>query len=111
MTLAHFILLQFQQPGFEVLWPVAVLLFDPATGKIHVKGRADYSGIADPDDAIVLAETVKQLEVEAAREDGAATLDLLESSLSNSVRITERTAVRVTDFEAALDHLSKALLS
>ena len=109
--MAHFILLQFQPPGFELLWPVAVVLYDPATGKIHIKGRADYSGIADPDDAIVLAETVKQLEAEAAGEEGAATLDLLESSLSNSVRITERTAVRVTDFEAALDQLSKALLA
>jgi hypothetical protein len=107
---AHFLLLQFQRPGDGWSWPVAILLFDPSNDKLHVRGREDYASIADADDALVLAETVKQLQADARAQSGSAILELLESTLSNSVRMTERIILRAPDIRATLDHLSAAFL-
>ena len=109
--LAYFLLLQFQRPGHGLLWPFAVLLFDLSNDKLYVRGRGDYAGIADDDDALVLAETVNQLQADAGAERASAILDLLESTLSNSVRVTERIALVAPDIEATLDSLSAAFLS
>jgi hypothetical protein len=108
--LAQFQLLQFQPPGDEPLWPVAVLLFDPSTGTLHIRGRESYASIAAPEDAEVLDLTVKQLQADAEEQDGGAILATLEDRLSNSVRITERIALPVLDFRLTLDHLSAAFI-
>ena len=106
----HLVLLQFQRPGCELLWPVAILLLDPATDKLNVRGRDDYAGIAFADDTLVLTETVKQLRADADSQNGNAILELLESTLSNSLRVTERITMRTTDIGLTLDHLSSAFL-
>ena len=108
--LAHFVLLQFERPGYELLLPIAVLLLDPAADKLHVRGRGDFTSVADADDALVLAETVKQLQADAVAQSGGAILELLESTLSNSIRVTERITMRVRDIGSTLDHLSAAFL-
>jgi hypothetical protein len=107
---AQFLLLQFQRPGDECLWPVAVLLYDPSNDKLHIRGRENYLCLADNDDALVLAETVKQLQADAESQNGRAILDLLEDRLSLAVRLTERIALRAPDIEATLDSLSAAFL-
>ena len=109
--LNQFLLLQFQRPGDEQLLPVAVLLFDPVRDKLHVRGRDDYASIAEPDDAFVLAETVKELELEATAKSGSAILELLEATLSNSIRLTDRIALQTVDMPTTLDHLSAAFIS
>jgi hypothetical protein len=107
--LAQFLLLQFQRPGDE-LWPVAVLVFDPSNDRLYVRGREHYASIADDDDAQVLSETVKQLQAEVAAQSGSAILDSLESTLSNSIRVTERIAFRTPDIATSLYYLSTAFL-
>ena len=107
--LAQFLLLQFQRPSDE-LWPVAVLVFDPSNDRLYVRGREDYAGIADDDDAQVLSETVKQLQADVAAQSGNAILDLLESTLSNSIRLTERIPFRTPDIANSLHYFSTAFL-
>jgi hypothetical protein len=92
------------------LWPVAVLLLDPANDRLHVRGKENYASIAHADDAFVLAETVKQLQADASAQSGSAILDLLESTLSNSLTMTVRIMMRVKDVGSTLDHLSAAFL-
>jgi len=110
-TVLEFLLLQFQRPGSESLWPVAVLLFDPSNDKLLICGREEYASIADADDAQILAGTVKQLQEDATVGSGGAILAMLESSLSGSVRLTERISLRSRDPAATLDSLSTAFLS
>jgi hypothetical protein len=107
--LAHFLLLQFQRPGGE-LWPVAVLVFDRSNDRLYVCSRENYAGIADIDDAEVLSETVKQLQAEVAMQSGSAILDMLESTLSNSIRLTERIAFRTPVIATSIHYLSAAFL-
>jgi hypothetical protein len=104
------VLLQFQRPGRELLLPVAVLLLDPATDRLHIRGREDYTDIADAEDMLVLTETVKQLQADAYTQTGGAILELLESTLSNSLRVTDRITMRVPNIESALGHLAAAFL-
>jgi hypothetical protein len=106
--LAQFLLLQFQRPGREHALPVAVLVFDAQNDRLHVRGREDLTSVADTDDALVLAETVRQLEADANARSGLAILDLLESTLSNSVRMTERIAFETQNIRATVDLLAAA---
>lgn len=108
--LAQFLLLQFQPPGDESLWPVAVLLFDPSTDKLYIRGREDYANIADDGDAQVLALTVKQLRADVETQGGNSVLAQLEDVLSNSVRLTARIGLPVSDIQATLDHLFAAFI-
>jgi hypothetical protein len=39
-------------------------LFDPAKDKLYIRGRENYTGIADDDDAHVSALTVEQLQAD-----------------------------------------------
>jgi hypothetical protein len=108
--LGQFLLLQFQRPGGSELWPAAVLLFDPSNDRLYVRGREDYARIADADDALMLAASVKQLEADADAQGGSAALQWMESTLSNAVRISERITLRVGNIPAKLDALSAVFL-
>jgi len=87
-TLTHFLLLQFHRPGDVWPLPLAVLLYNPSTDQLHVRGRVSYASVADPEDELVLTETIIQLQVDAGAGSGAAILELLEQTLSNSVLLT-----------------------
>jgi hypothetical protein len=108
--IAYFLLLQFQRPGEDIVWPLAVLVFDPSRDRLHVCGRHNFADIADHEDVIVLSETVKQLLADANIQSGTAILELLEDTLSNSIRLTERMALRSSDIATTVQHLSAALL-
>lgn len=110
--MTQFLLLQFQRPGDEVgPMPVAVLLLDSANDKLYVRCREDYASIADPDDIMVLDETMKALQIEARAGSGSVILKSLEDVLSNSIRLTDRISLRTLDIAETLDHLAAALIS
>jgi hypothetical protein len=109
--LVEFLLLQFQRPGDANLHPVAVLLFDPCEDRLHICGREEYATIAEAEDAEVLAATVEQLQKDAEIQSGTAILKPLESTLSNSIRLTGRIAFSSLDLNATLRSLSAIFLS
>ena len=97
--------MQFEQPD-GALWPVCVLLFDPQADRLHVRRRVSLGGGAGCEDATVLKLLLDQLAAEAHTESGGSILRQLEDSLSNAIRITERTSIRVDDVDTALDELA-----
>lgn len=100
---AEFLLLQFQLPD-GALCAIAVLLFDHPADKLHVRSRRNLTGVG-PHDQGVLNLYLSQLTLDAATTSGEAILGQLEDSLSNSIRITERIALRVDNLDTLLDEL------
>jgi phage repressor protein C with HTH and peptisase S24 domain len=84
---------------------IGVLLLDPRTDTLHVRLRRDWDSIASDEDAEVLAEMEDDLLLQAREHGGAAVLDFLENTASNSIRVTDRERVTVRDFERKLSEL------
>ena len=97
-------ILQYAGPGRAVV-NIGMLLLDPDSDRLHMKLRTDWADIAASDDAEVLAALEDELRSRAERTGASALLADLEDSLSNTVRITDRQAVEVSDFEEALAEL------
>ncbi|MBV8550771.1 MAG: S24 family peptidase [Acidobacteriaceae bacterium] len=84
---------------------VGILLLDPATNSLYVRLRRDWEAIASAEDAEVLSELEDDLRLKARERDGTAVLEELESTASLSIRLSEREAVTVRDFERTLGDL------
>ena len=100
----EFSLLEAALPGRGVS-PIGVLLFNPEADTLYVRLRRDWEALAAPEDAEVLAELEDDLLAKASEGGGAAVLEYLENALSNSVRVTDREAVSVRDFDQKLSEL------
>jgi phage repressor protein C with HTH and peptisase S24 domain len=84
---------------------IGVLLLDPATDSLYVRLRRDWEQLASEEDAEVLQELEDDLLLQA-REAGAATvLQRLEDSSSMAVRLSDREAVMVRNFDRTLGDL------
>jgi hypothetical protein len=99
---ADFITMYFERPG-SGLQAIAVLLLDIDADRLHVRARRDCHSIAGPEDARVLETMLFDLVADARQKDGSAVLFELEDVLSNSVRLSERTRLRVDDIQGTLD--------
>src|SRR5579875_3465506 len=97
----EFSLLEAALPGRGVE-PIGVLLLDPESDSLYVRLRRDWEAIASEEDAEVMAELEDDLLVKAREGGGAAVLEHLESTLSQSLRVSDREAVRVRDFDRKL---------
>jgi phage repressor protein C with HTH and peptisase S24 domain len=84
---------------------IGVLLLDSASDTLHVRLRRDWERLASEEDAEVLAELEDDLLQQAQDGGGKAVLDRLELEASNSLRVTDREAVRVKDFDRTLNDL------
>ncbi|HEY7211832.1 MAG TPA: S24 family peptidase [Bryobacteraceae bacterium] len=84
---------------------LGVLLLDPATDTLHIRLRRDWHAVANDEDIEVLAELNDDLEALAREQGGKAVLDRLENEASQSLRVTDREAVTVRDFERTLGEL------
>lgn len=84
-----------------------VVLLDPASGRLYLRFRRDWSRIAREEDAEVLQALEADLEAKAAEMGGARLLAWLESEASNAIRITGRETMTVGSFTARLDRLYK----
>jgi phage repressor protein C with HTH and peptisase S24 domain len=67
--------------------------------------RRDLHVVASDEDAEVLVELRRDLEIEAQRRGGTAVLDQLEHEASLSIRVTDREAVTVRGFDRTLGEL------
>src|SRR5579884_1490121 len=84
---------------------IGVLLLDTTTDTLHIRLRRDLYNVANEEDVEVLAELAGDLEKLAREQGGKAVLDRLENEASQSLRITDREAVMVRDFERTLNDL------
>jgi len=100
----QFSLLLSELPGRGVE-TVGVLLLDPQTDTLHIRLRRDWEAIASEDDAEVLAEMEEDLQAQSHDVGGTAVLEQLENIASLSLRISEREAVSVRDFDRKLSDL------
>lgn len=100
----EFSLLVCELPGHG-LQTIGVLLHDPASDTLYLRLRRDWEAIANDEDAEVMEELEDSLN-SWARELGAqAVFEKLENELSASVRITDREAVTVRNFDKSLSEL------
>src|SRR5262245_52369974 len=72
---------------------IGVLLIDPASGRGWVRMRPHFDDFAEPDDAEVLAALEDDMLDRIEEVGGAAYLAMLEDTLSNAIRVSERRAV------------------
>ena len=84
---------------------IGVLLIDPGSGRLWVRMRQNYEGLADPEDAEVLEALEEDVRARAAEVGAEAYVASLEDSLSNAVRVSARHAVAVDSFTRVLDRL------
>jgi len=98
---ADFITMYFERPG-SGLQPIAVLLLDIDADRLHVRARRDRRSVAGPEDAPVLETMLFDLAADARQKDGSTILAELEDVLSNSIRLSGRTRLKVGDIEATL---------
>lgn len=84
---------------------LGVLLLDTASDSLHVRLRRDWERLASEEDAEVLAELEDDLLLEARDKGGRSVLEHLEREASNSLRVTDREALSVRDFDQTLNDL------
>jgi phage repressor protein C with HTH and peptisase S24 domain len=103
-TPAQYSLIVCELPGRRVE-TLGVLLLDPRSDMLHIRLRRDIDAIAPAEEAEVLAELEDDLESKAREWGGAAMLAWLEENVSLAIRVSEREAVTVRDFERSLENL------
>jgi len=83
--------------------PFGVLLLDPLSDRVYQRFREDLP--ADSGDADVLALLPADIAAKARQMGGERLLTYCEDTLSNTLRISNRRALAVRDFEAAVERL------
>jgi len=84
---------------------IGVLLLDATSDTLHVRLRRDWERWASEEDAEVLAELEDDLLLQARDEGGKSVVDHLEQVASLALRVTDREAVSVRDFDRTLNDL------
>lgn len=84
---------------------LGVLLRDPGTDSLYVRLRRDLDDIAEEEDAEVLAELEEDLELKSREMGAESLLAFLEENASMALRVTDREAIPVRDFDKTLNEL------
>jgi phage repressor protein C with HTH and peptisase S24 domain len=101
---AEYLLVEAELPG-RTAEVIGVLLYDPAGSRLSGRFRRDWDSLAEEDEAEVLSELARDLEVKIAEFGGESCLAWLEEALSNAIRISERREVLMAGFESTLNRL------
>ncbi|RPI19937.1 MAG: DUF3037 domain-containing protein [Acidobacteriales bacterium] len=101
---AQYLVVELALPGRPTV-NAGVLLLDPASDALHIKLRHDWEQVAGADDIEVLEHLEQDLRNQGQTAGGEQLLRSLEETLSNTVRITDREDIAVSDFAKALDRL------
>ena len=99
-----YVLLEAHLPG-QPARNIGVYLLDAATGRLWLRMRHAYDGLADPDDIEVLAALEEDIAAHASEQGAGAFLESLEDSLSSVVRVSERQSIEVDAFSRVADRL------
>jgi len=97
-------IVQADLPG-QGLVNLGVLLQDPESDELLVRFRRDLDTLADEEDLEVLAALSDDFSAKAQEMGAERWFEYLESTLSGTVRVTDREPVMVEDFSRALDRL------
>jgi phage repressor protein C with HTH and peptisase S24 domain len=100
----HYSLLVSELPGHS-MQTLGVLLLDPESNELHIRLRRDWNALASEEDAEVLSELQDDLARQAREEGGGSVLDRLTDWASGAIRVTDREAVTVRNFERTLNDL------
>lgn len=87
---------------------VGVFLLDQPTGSLYFRLRADWDRIADAEEAELLSQLGNDFRnriQELGDNGGQAFLESLEDQLSNILRLSERTSLKVGDVRETIDRL------
>jgi SOS-response transcriptional repressor LexA len=104
-------IVQAELPG-QGLINLGVLLEDPSSDALWLRFRRDLESLVeDEEDLDVLERLADDLSAKAAQMGAAQLLEYLESTLSASVRITDREPVMVEDFPRAVERLYRRHVS
>lgn len=95
---------QAELPGQGVL-NLGVLLEDPQSNSLHLRFRRDLDSFAAEEDFDVFESLADDLARKSVEMGAGQLFEYLESTLSGSIRITDREQVLVEDFSRALDRL------
>ena len=95
---------QAELPGQGVL-NLGVLLEDPQSNSLHLRFRRDLDSFADEEELVVFESLADDLARKSVEMGAGQLFEYLESTLSGSIRITDREQVLVEDFSRALDRL------
>jgi SOS-response transcriptional repressor LexA len=104
MERAECLFLQVALPG-RPAENAGVLLLDPARDRLYLRLRRDWASIAEEEEAEVLELLEDDLNRKAREMGGKALVEYLEQNASNLVRVTDREAIQLADFEARLNRL------
>jgi len=102
--LGKYSILQAELAG-QGLANLGVLLQDPQTNTLRLRLRRDLDQLVDDSEMDVFEALADDLAGKASELGAEKLFEYLESTLSGSVRITDRETVMVEDFERALDRL------
>jgi len=91
-------------PGREPL-PIGVMLYDAGARRLSVRLRRDWEHIVDPEYDEFFVGLEEQLNQEATESDAEACLARWEDSLSNMIRISDRSPVFLAGFDTTLNRL------
>ena len=100
----HYSLVVSELPGHGVQ-TLGVLLLDAESDELHIRLRRDWDALASQEDAEVLSELADDLVMQSQQEGGRSVLDRLEDWGSGAIRVTDREAVTVRNFDRTLSEL------
>ena len=95
---------QAELPGQGVM-SLGVLLEDPQSNSLHLRFRRDLDSLVDEEELDVFESLADDLARKSAEMGAGQLFEYLQSTLSGSIRITDREQVLVDDFSRALDRL------
>jgi SOS-response transcriptional repressor LexA len=104
MSTGRYSILQAELPGQGVV-NLGVLLEDPQSNALHLRFRRDMDSLVDEEDLEVFDGLSDDLARKSGELGAGKLFEYLESTLSASVRVTDREQVLVEDFSRALDRL------
>ena len=102
--LGRYSIVQAELPG-RGLQNLGVLLQDSRSDSLHLRFRRDLDSLVEEEDLEVLTQLASDLAGKARELGAEKLLEYLESTLSATIRITDREDVLVEDFSRALDRL------
>lgn len=100
----HFSVLSLALPG-RPIEPAGVLLLDPESDRLAVKWRRDWDRLASPEDAETLRDLAESFESVGRSMGSAKAFEFFDSTLSNIIRISDKSAVASNSFDFTLQQL------
>jgi hypothetical protein len=100
----EYVVLSLVLPGRDEA-SIGILLWDSAANRLHWRLRTEFETLAGPEDAEVLVHLNEDLDTKVREMGGSAVLGLLEDSLSNVLRLSDRLPLEYADPESAVDEL------